>query len=66
MNQKILFAGLVIAVVLFAGCTRTPSTTAPTVSSEGVESASSSAEIATGDFVNQSTPTDDQTVPNLS
>lgn len=53
-----------ITMIFLAGCTTQP--TAPTVTSENVESSSAATETASSDFVDQSTPTADQTVPDLA
>ena len=67
MNNKILLLGVlsVALMVFLAGCAKT-STTAPTVSSENVESSSSSTETVAGSFVDDATPTADQIVPDLT
>lgn len=65
--NKILIASMLSLIVLFAGCTKAPAgTTAPSVTSGNVESASSTAESASENFVNDATPTPDQEVPDLT
>ncbi len=69
MNNKFLFVGITaIALIVFlAGCTKAKEpVTPPTVSSENVESSSSSTETAADSFVNDATPTADQVVPDLT
>lgn len=67
MNNKITIVSImsIVLMVFFAGCTKT-ATTAPTVSSENVETASSTVESTADDFVNDATPTQDQQVPDLT
>ena len=69
MNNKILLIGIVsLAMMVFlAGCAKAKSpVTPPTVSSENVESSSSSAESVSDSFVGDATPTSDQIVPDLT
>jgi hypothetical protein len=55
---KILLVGILSLVVFLAGCTQAPvtTTTAPTVPSGNVESASSNVESTADNFVNDATP----------
>ena len=67
MNNKIMIVGImsIVLMVFFAGCTKA-GTTAPPVSSENVETASSSVESTAGDFVTDATPASEQVVPDLT
>ena len=71
MKNKLLIIGILslAAMIFLAGCTKSTSSTntsAPTVASADVETSSSSVESSSGSFVSDSTPTNDQVVPDLS
>ena len=69
MSKLLLISTLsLVSIILLAGCTKVApaGTTAPTVSSENVETASSSVESTSGNFVSDATPTSDQVVPDLT
>ncbi|MBI2547368.1 MAG: hypothetical protein HYW23_02890 [Candidatus Aenigmarchaeota archaeon] len=69
MNRNLLIIGAlsIMAIVFLAGCTSgSAPSAAPNVSSQNVENSSSTVESTASNFVNQSTPTADQVVPDLT
>jgi PBP1b-binding outer membrane lipoprotein LpoB len=65
MKNILIICMVLLVIVFLAGCTKTSQVAAPNVPSDNIDSSSSSASAAAGSFVNDTTPTADQVVPDL-